>query len=160
MPRVPSKVIFFLWTAALGHNLTIDDLVCRGHVLVNRYCMFCVDAGTVDHLFLHCSLASRLWRLACSLFGFTWAQPKRVMDMLLSWRRARVGRHRQRVWSLVPFCLMWLVWLERNRRIFQELERSMSWLKDWFLVTLYSWLECKVNPDIFSFLDFMDDVIG
>ncbi|CAL5333164.1 unnamed protein product [Camellia sinensis] len=51
------------------------------------------------------------------------------------------------------FCLMRLVWLERNKRIFQGLQRSVLWLEDRFLVTLYSWLECKVDPDIFSFLD-------
>ncbi|KAI8026313.1 hypothetical protein LOK49_LG02G00101 [Camellia lanceoleosa] len=160
LSRIPSKVAFFLWTAALGRNLTIDNLVRRGHVLVNQCCMCYVDAETVDHLFLHCSLASRLWGSVCSLFGIPWVQPKGVVDMLWSWRGARVGRSRRRVWLLVPSCLLWLVWLERNRRIFQGLQRSVLWLEDRFLVTLYSWLQCKVDPDIFSFLDFLDDVLG
>lgn len=59
----PSKVVFFLWIVALGRNLTIDNLVRRGHVSVNRCCMCCADAESVNHLFLHCSVTSRLWAL-------------------------------------------------------------------------------------------------
>ncbi|CAL5368692.1 unnamed protein product [Camellia sinensis] len=55
------------------------------------------DAETVDHLFLHYSLTSRLWGLVCSLFGITWVQPKGVVDMLWSWRGARIGRSRRQV---------------------------------------------------------------
>ncbi|GMP50653.1 hypothetical protein CsSME_00017186 [Camellia sinensis var. sinensis] len=121
VPGVPSKVVFFLWIAALGRNLTIDNLVHRGHVLVNRYCMCCMDAESVDHLFLHCDVASHLWGLVCSLFGVVWVQPQGVLEMLWSWEGARVGRRRQRIWFVVPFCLMWLVWLERNRRTFLDI---------------------------------------
>ncbi|CAL5413350.1 unnamed protein product [Camellia sinensis] len=37
------------------------------------------------------------------------------------------------VWYLIPFCLMWLVWLERNRRTFQEIPRTISWLESCLL---------------------------
>ncbi|KAL7161431.1 hypothetical protein ACSBR2_041986 [Camellia fascicularis] len=51
-------------TAALGRNLTLDNLINlirHGHVLVNRCCMCCADVESVDHLFMHCPVASRLW---------------------------------------------------------------------------------------------------
>ncbi|CAL5347207.1 unnamed protein product [Camellia sinensis] len=62
------------------------------------------------------------------------------------------------VWYLIPFCLMWLVWLERNRRTFQEIPRTISWLESRLLV-LYSWLELEIDPDMSGFLEFLDEVI-
>lgn len=35
LPSSPSKVAFFVWTASLGGVLTIDNLIRRGHILVN-----------------------------------------------------------------------------------------------------------------------------
>ncbi|KAL7212223.1 hypothetical protein ACSBR2_014990 [Camellia fascicularis] len=83
--------------------------------------MCCANAESVDHLFLHFLVAFRVWGFVFSLFGIVWVQSRRVMDMLWCWRKARVGRRQWRVWYLVPFCLMWLVWLERNRCTFQEI---------------------------------------
>lgn len=72
MPGAPSKVAFFMLTAVLGWNLTLDNLARCEHVLVNWCCMCCADAKSMDHLFLHCSVASRLWGFICSLFGIAW----------------------------------------------------------------------------------------
>lgn len=69
VPGVLSKVAFFMWTAAFSRNLTLDNLMRHGHILVNRCCTCCEDAETVDHLFLHCCVACRLWGSLCSLFG-------------------------------------------------------------------------------------------
>lgn len=106
-----------MWTTTLEWNLTLDNLMRCGHVLVNRYCMCCANAESVDHLFLHCPVATRLWGFICSLFGVVWVQPKGVLDMLWAWPAAQIGhrRRRRRVWLLASLCLMWLVWLERNR---------------------------------------------
>lgn len=41
--RVPSKVAFFVWLAVHGWILTLDNLMWRGHVLVNWCCLCCHD---------------------------------------------------------------------------------------------------------------------
>ncbi|GMQ01564.1 hypothetical protein CsSME_00048157 [Camellia sinensis var. sinensis] len=109
VPEIPTKVAFFMWTVALGRNLTLDNLMRRGHILVYRCCMCCADAESVNHLFLHCSVASRLWGFVCSLFGLAWVQPQGVSAFLWAWRGVRLGRRQRRAWLLVPFCLMWLL---------------------------------------------------
>lgn len=64
------------------------------------------------------------------------------------------------MWLLALFCLMWLVWLEWNRCTFLEVSHGVSWLENRLLVVMYSWLEGRVDPDLFVFLDFLDEVMG
>ena len=149
---IPTKVSFFVWTTALNRILTIDNLVRRGWVLVNRCCMCGMAAESVDHLMLHCVVASQLWALIFALFGLLWAQPGTVSAALWSWSRGRVGRRRQKAWFFAPHCLMWLIWLERNRRTFQDVSMPVFRLKS----TLLSWVSGRVEPDLSFFLDFID----
>ena len=55
-----------------------------------------------------------------------------------------------------PFCLMWTIWLERNRRTFQDVAISVMRLKNMFLAILLSWVSGRVNLDVYSFLDSFD----
>jgi hypothetical protein len=58
--KAPVKVAFFAWTAALGKILTMDNLRKR-HVIVIDWCCMCKRHGeSVDHLLLHCEVASAL----------------------------------------------------------------------------------------------------
>ena len=50
--KVPRQVSFFLWTTANDGILTIDNLVKRGQLLVNRCCLCYRDGESVDHLLL------------------------------------------------------------------------------------------------------------
>jgi hypothetical protein len=55
--KVPQRIAFFSWTAALGKLLTIDNLRKRNLIIVD-WCCLCKQSGeSVDHLLLHCSMA-------------------------------------------------------------------------------------------------------
>ena len=74
--KVPSKVAFFVWTAALGTILTIDNLR-KKKVLILDWCYMCKsNAESVDHLLLHCPIVFELWFGVFTLFGIYWAMPK------------------------------------------------------------------------------------
>jgi hypothetical protein len=58
--KVPTCVAFFGWTAALDKILTHDNLRKRNIVVVD-WCYMCKKNGeSVDHLLLHCEVASAL----------------------------------------------------------------------------------------------------
>lgn len=60
----------------------MDHLATRGWYMPNR-CILCKqDAETVDHLFIHCSVARSLWMLLFNMFGVQWVLPSSTYDLL------------------------------------------------------------------------------
>ena len=80
--RSPKRVTFFVWTVVHGQILTLDNLMLRRRILVNRYCMCHRNEETVDHLVLHCPIAQcfrslglngscqALWKAWCIVGAF------------------------------------------------------------------------------------------
>ena len=86
------------------------------------WCCLCRCSGeTVDHLLLHCGLARQVWSFVFRSFGVTWELLGRVVELLFGWRNW-FGKHSSDVWNLVPSCLMWIIWWERNRQTFEDIE--------------------------------------
>ncbi|XP_028058403.1 uncharacterized protein LOC114262245 [Camellia sinensis] len=142
----------------LGRILTIDNLSRRGHILVNWCCMCCGAAESVDHLLICCPVASRIWMSIVALFGLDWVQPGTVRAVLQSWVGGRVGKRRRKAWNLAGHCLMWLMWLERNRRVFLEELRLAVWLERHLLLVVHSWLTLTVDSAVLSFVEFVEDL--
>ena len=113
------------------------------------------NSESVEHLFLHCPVASELWDMVFSLFGVSWVMPLFVVGLFACWQGC-FGRYcNGDIWKVVPLCLMWCIWKERNSRCFEDIERSMSDLKLLFLWTLFDWFSVRRNQP-FSFLDLLD----
>ena len=152
--RAPSKVNFFIWTAALGKILTMDNLRKR-RLFVLDWCGMCKrDGESVDHLFLHCSIAQEIWDLAFSMFEVIWVMPRRVMDLLHCWPRITrwtVGD----IWGLIPHCIMWCLWRERNAWCFEGCEMPIQDLKKFVLNTLWEWAAAQGLVSGYSLLEFI-----
>ena len=94
------------------------------------------NGENMGHLLLHCPIASELWSLVFCVFGLHWVMPKRVKDLLASWQGS-FGLHRNVViWKMVPHCVMWCIWREKNARSFEGCEQSSIKLKSFFLHSL------------------------
>jgi hypothetical protein len=152
--KVPLKVAFFGWSAAQGKILTLDNLRKRQVTVVNRCCLCKRDGESVDHLLIHCDIAQALWTALFSRFGLSWVMPLRVVDLFACWWTG--GRSRNAVvWKMVPSCLMWCLWRERNDRTFEDQERTLEELKSFFFFTLFSWTAAYLAPLAISFSDFL-----
>ena len=64
--------------------------------------------------------------------------PDTIVSLLFAWRNW-LGTYSSKVWNLVPGCLMWLVWKERNARTFEDVERPIDMLKTLLARTLFEW---------------------
>jgi hypothetical protein len=81
-----SRVGFFVWTTTLGKILTLDNLRKRNAIVVNLCCMCKKSREFIDHLLLHCEVARELWSSLFNLFGVDCIMPRRVRELLVSWR--------------------------------------------------------------------------
>uniref|UniRef100_A0A2N9J6H2 Reverse transcriptase zinc-binding domain-containing protein n=1 Tax=Fagus sylvatica TaxID=28930 RepID=A0A2N9J6H2_FAGSY len=81
----PPRVAFFMWTAAHGKILTMDNLRKR-HICIVDWCCMCKHSGeSPNHLLLHCEMAQSLWSMVFCLFGVVWV----ILGVL--WRLWLVG---------------------------------------------------------------------
>ena len=91
--KAPSKVAFFVWSTSLGKILILDNLRKRQLIVVNRCCLCILDGESVDHLLLHCEVASAIWNAIVSHLGLSWAMPSSVVDLMACWW-SRAGNKR------------------------------------------------------------------
>ena len=100
--KVPKRVAFFLWTAAHGRILTLDNLMLRGLSLSNRCCMCCCFAESVGHLPIHCPVAYSLWVQMLQAFGIQWVMPGLVESLVSCWSKIGWGNFLQTygIWFL------------------------------------------------------------
>ena len=61
-----------------------------------------------------------------------------MADFLFGWHNW-FGKHHSHIWNLIPLCLMWTVWRERNLRTFEDLSSSPDQLLGTFVTSLFDW---------------------
>ena len=154
--KVPSRVAFFSWSASLGKILTTDNLRKRC-VLVLDWCYMCKRCEeSVDHLLLHCPIVWELWSLVFYLFGIQWVMPHTVLELFEAWQGKFAWHRHIDVWRLVPHCLIWCIWRERNARSFEGCEHSLLEIKSFLLLTLFEWSVVFSHFSCSSFPIFLD----
>ena len=154
--KLPKRVSFFLGTATRGGILTIDNLVKKNLPRVNWCCLCQCDEEIVDHLLLHCKFAYALWSEVFLMFGVQWVMPSTIVSLLFA-SRNWLGNYTSNVWNMVPMCLIWLVWKERNAQTFKDTERPIDLLKTLLARTLF---ECSHIWRLTHFISLSDFIIS
>ena len=119
-------------------SLTCDNLMKCGYVMAGWCCMCKDDMETVDHLFLHCGVAREVWNYVLRSFGIEWVLSKRVIELLFGWWNW-LGKSSSGVCNLVPSCLLWTIWWERNNRTFENIESPMGKIIEIFSGSFFDW---------------------
>ena len=79
-----------------------------------------------------------------------------LLGLFEAWQGQFAWHHHIDVWRLVPHCLMWCIWCERNARSFKDCERSLLEIKSFFLHTLFEWSVIFSHFSCSSFPIFID----
>ena len=80
--------------------------------------------------------------------------PRSVAGLLFRWHQW-LRKHNSNVWNLIPSCLMWIVWLEWNRRSFEDTKKMLDELKVLCQRSLFEWSRCWDFTDYCSLSEFM-----
>jgi hypothetical protein len=128
----PARCKFFIWTLILDRVLTADKLLQRGWE--NEYfCPLCRrNLEIASHLFTECPFSIKIWDHMALHFGLDALKTERWVGKDLSiqeWYRNLVSRHpKAQRSSIFPASnlICWEIWKERNRRIFEKKELSLS----------------------------------
>ena len=81
------------------------------------------NGENANHLFLHCQVASFLWQKLFREAGLLWEYPTQT-SVLFSQIRFGFGKGKKAkvLWGCGVLAVFWVLWLERNRRIFEDYE--------------------------------------
>ena len=113
-------------------------------------CFLCNLTGeTNNHLFLHCNFTKQVWNLFLSISNLNWTMPKHTSELLKSWVRRGGSKSQRRWWRLIPSCIWWSAWKERNGRCFENRYNSIHKVKWNCIVSLFFWCKqlCIVDTD-------------
>eukprot|EP00253_Pinus_taeda_P013029 PITA_13029 len=149
------KVSMFIWLATKNKILTWDRIQKKGFIGPSRCCLCKLEEETRDHLLIHCPFAKTLWIRAKRTFGKPENSPCEFKEVVFQWNaevfQCQVVR---RAWDLISGFSLWMIWKERNRRIFQNsaMESDVIWgkiiqiLRETILADKWDGEDWKANP--------------
>jgi hypothetical protein len=154
--KVPSRVAFFGWNAVLGRILTHDNMRKRSIVIVEWCCMCKKNGESVDHLLIHCEVATRIWHYMFTLFGIEWVMPQKVLDLFACWNHVGGRDLAKAIWRMVPLCVIWCIWRERNARLFEDKECSVDEVRKNMISILHMWTMAHYREELPTLDDFLN----
>jgi hypothetical protein len=119
----------------------------------------CGVIESADHLFLHCDVFGQVWQLVHLWLGVSSVNPLTISDHYLQFGISLgIAKSRCSFMYLIWFASTWVIWKERNARIFcakenipsQLLENikllSFSSFKAYYVTSYYSFHDWCQNP--------------
>ena len=108
-------------------------------------CILCMKHGeSIDHLFLHCSLTMGLWHRLFQLAKMNWVPSSSIFDMLsINYNGFGLSKRWLVLWQAASIALIWVVWRERNMRIFEDKARNSEYLWDSIVFLTSLWVFCS-----------------
>ena len=142
----PPRVKFFTWLT-LKQSLWTADRRRRHNCDAHNLCWLCdQEAETGHHLLVSSSFAKVIWwnllswmDCSCSFQGpsqlHTWWEHLRGMQ----------GRDRRRGFDSLFMCIIWAIWKERNKRLFEGTSCTAVELQDKIKLDIQLWIHAGVH---------------
>ncbi|GAU29681.1 hypothetical protein TSUD_53330 [Trifolium subterraneum] len=142
--QVPLKVSIFAWRLLRDRLPTKTNLATRGIITSEaQACVAgCGGMETAQHLFIACSIFGSLWSSVRSWIGFSSVDPHNLTDHFLQFTFSSGGLSVRRSFlQLTWLVCVWVIWNERNQRLFRNSEQSLPQLLDKVKLYSYWWLK-------------------
>jgi hypothetical protein len=143
--KAPSRVAFFVWSAALGKIFTMDNLRKRHVNVVDKCCMYKKNGESIDYPILYCEVVCTLWSVFSAASGYLGLCLE--VDCCSTWSAV--------MWKMVPTCLLWCIWREMIDKSFEDCKRTLEELIFLFFYALYLWITAFVSSFVLNFYDFL-----
>ncbi|GAU30753.1 hypothetical protein TSUD_145510 [Trifolium subterraneum] len=145
-PRVPLKVSIIAWRLMRDRLPTKLNLSYRGILPVGEsHCVSgCGAVESAHRVFLSCSTFSSLWSLVSSWVGAASVTAQTLSDHFIQFSSsAGDTRVRRSFMQLLCLACVWVVWTERNHRLFRGSANSSLHMLDKIKTFSFRWLTAK-----------------
>jgi hypothetical protein len=142
--QVPLKVSILAWRLLRDRLPTKSNLVARGIIsLEGCFCVSgCGGIESAQHLFLSCSTFGSLWALVRSWIGFSTAEAHSIPDHFVQFTYSAGGpRARRSILQIIWLSCVWVVWTERNHRLFRSAASTVTHMLDKVKMFSFRWLK-------------------
>ncbi|GAU31822.1 hypothetical protein TSUD_58230 [Trifolium subterraneum] len=142
--HVPLKVSILAWRLLRDRLPTRVNLATRGILApAAHFCVSgCGEAESAHHLFISCSTFGSLWTLLCSWIGIAPVHSTSIRDHFVQFTCAAGGaRTRRSFMQLIWLVCVWIVWTERNHRLYRGSENSSIQMLDKIKILSFWWLK-------------------
>jgi len=129
--HVPLKVSILAWRLLRNRLPTRQNLVHRGILPdIGDGCLLgCGSVETAHHLFISCDFYGSLWSQVRSWLGVSGPDPIILSDHFLQFTHSAGGmRARCSFMQLVWLLCVWIIWNDRNQRLFNNIGSSIDQL--------------------------------
>ncbi|KAK9007027.1 hypothetical protein V6N11_019355 [Hibiscus sabdariffa] len=118
----PPKVEAFGWLILHERVPVKVELLKRGIIsLPDDRCPFCnKERETVEHLFFTCFVSWKIWNSIANYWGLSLVLHRNPLKFVLGWPHHCSKLASDSMWQLLPFAIIWSLWLHRNEIIFQS----------------------------------------
>lgn len=122
--HIPPKFSFFMWLLCHNSMKTKQFLQRRG-MQIDMSCCFCnFGVESSDHLFFSCGYSNQVWRSILTKYGFTRLPCSWTQELIWLRRNGSSRNRRSKLLRLCAACSVYVIWHERNNRLFSQTSRS------------------------------------
>jgi hypothetical protein len=142
--QVPLEVSIFAWRLLRDRLPTKANLVTRGILPTTAHMCAsgCGEMESAHHLFLSCGTFGSLWALVCSWIGISVVQYTSLRDHFVQFTSSAGGsRARRSFLQLIWLACVWVVWTERNHRLFRGTSCTPIQMLDKIKLYSFRWLK-------------------
>lgn len=123
---IPSKVNF-LWVLARDKILTSEHLKLVGFSLASICALCNTVVEDFNHKFSRCPFMHTIWNYFVSTWDFELSAKAGALPRMLHWKdNVKMSRRGPLLWNVVAHVIVWVIWGERNSRIFYDQDQPVE----------------------------------